>query len=384
MVSSTTLSDHLRHHASQYFGGADGARVHVQLRRTNRRINSTLHEFVVNVGENEHRVLVKQPSTLHLSSRSGLPAHDRPRLFPKALPEWKSRFEFRAMSAIERHVARLDDPRFAAVRVLDLLPDQHSLVLEKVGEQSLGRQLPRASLISAGPAARQCLDRTVRNSGAWLRRYHELPALEHTRPRGASRTVFVDALVRFTEYLARATGEASLERLGRELVERAEAVLPAVLPLGLGHGDYAPRNVLAGPTGQIRIIDTQARWQAPVYEDISHFLTAIKASPMQIMSRGLACRARFAAHLERQFLAGYFEDASIPLDRIRLFECQTLVERWAGLVHRSQESRGWKRLAKGGRAVWSKGFLQKLVDQLLAEVRTASSVTPLHASEIGR
>ncbi|WP_164100508.1 phosphotransferase [Candidatus Laterigemmans baculatus] len=336
------------------------------------------------VGEAEHRILVKQPSAQKPSTQKRSAAEpvadDRPRLFPKAQPEWKSRFEFRAMSAIEQHVAGLDDPRFGAVRVLELLPDQQSLVLEKVSEKSLGRWLFWASLRPSRHAPGGPLDQALRNAGAWLRRYHELPALEHTQPRGGSREEFLDPLARLCEFLARATRDGSLARLGLELTARATAILPPRFPLGLGHGDYAPRNVLAGPTGRIRVIDTLARWRAPIYEDLSQFLTALKASAPQVLSHGLLCRPQLAAHFERQFLSGYFEGDRIPLDRIRLFECLTLMERWAAMTYRFHEARGWKRLAKGGRAVWSKRFLHDRITHLLAETRTASSAPSLSAA----
>lgn len=381
MVPSANLIAHLRRHASWYFEDVCGEPVHVELRRTSRRTNSTLHEFVVGGGETEHVVLVKQPPRAPAQSLSG---PDRPRLFPKSRPELKSRFEYRAMAAIERHIARMGDPRFGAVRVLELLPDQQSLVMEKARERSLSGLLLRALPLPPRLATRERLGRIMRNCGSWLRRYHGLPGLKHTESRGAGRAVFVDAISRFTAYLARATGRPSFERLGAEMADVAEAVLPPELPLGLGHGDYAPRNVLTALTGQIRVIDTQGRWKAPIYEDISHFLTAIKASTPQVLTGGRFCRPRTAAYLERHFLAGYFEDQSVPLDRIRLFECQTLVERWSAMAYRAQESHGWKRLAKGGRAVWAHRFLRNLVDQLLAEAHAAPAATILQSDKVVR
>ena len=38
--------------------------------------------------------------------------------------------------------------------------------------------------------------------------------------------------------------KAFFRQVGASTIERAERVLPQELPLGLGHGDYAMRNIL--------------------------------------------------------------------------------------------------------------------------------------------
>lgn len=380
-MQAINLLDHLRRHAGRYFTDLCGP-VHVELRRTCRRTNSILQEYVVGCSSAEHTILVKQPATTSGAAVSASAGPDRPRLFPKALPESKSRFEFSAMAAIERHISQMNDPRFAAVRVFELLPDQQAMVMEKVKERNLSHLLLSDCYLPLRRAARARIDRIVRNCGSWLSCYHGLPELEHTQSRGSNRSTFVDAIVRFTEYLGRANERTYFEKLGRDIADAAEANLPQVLPLGLAHGDYAPRNVLAAPCGQIRVIDTQARWKAPIFEDISHFLVAIKASTPQVLSRGLACRPRRMANLERQFLYGYFGREDIPFCYIRLFECQTLIERWAAITYRARDSRGWKQIAKGGRASWANKFLRNLTGKLLYDLHTAA--TPSNAHEAVR
>lgn len=373
-MPSPSLAEHLRRHASRYFTDLCSEPIHVELRRISRRTNSILQEFVIGSSKIKHTVLVKQPTAPVQPTSSTATDSDRPRLFPKVLPELKSRFEFVAMAAIERHMGRADDQRFAAVRVLELLPGQQGLVMERARERNLAHLLLRGFPLPTARIARERIDRIVYNCGSWLRRYHGLPELEHTRTRGKSRGEFTKAVSRFTDYLGRSNGNADFMRLGREMVFAAEATLPRLLPLGLAHGDYAPRNVLAAPGGRIRVIDTLGRWKAPIYEDISHFLVAIKASTTQIMSRGLACRPRRVEQLERQFLSGYFETQCIPLDHIRLFECQALIERWAANTYRARDARNWKRLAKKGRVMWSDAFMRNLVDRLLDDVpRTPAS-----------
>lgn len=381
MVSFINITDHLRHHAKEYFADVRGEPDRVELQRTRRRINSTLHEFIISDGTTEYMILVKSPTPPKPGARGDSAGRDHPRLFPKVQREVKSRFEFQTMSAIEQHVARLGDPRFGAVRVFDLMPDGQSLVMEKVSERSLSELLRKPSLIAPAGESRQAFDCTVRNAGSWLRRYHALESLGHTQCRGASRADFIASISQFTRHAGEVGERAYYEWLGRELKEVAETILPTALPLGLSHGDYTPSNILAGPSGRIRIIDTLGRWRAPIYEDISRFLMTFKASAPQVRRLG-AHRSQSLVKLEHQFLAGYFEHEPIPLGCIRLFECQALVERAAAFAYRYRESRGWKRIIKGGRAAWWNGFLRRTAGRLLADARPAPGATHEHVKEV--
>lgn len=381
MVSSTNLSDYIRLNAADYFADVQGERVRVELRRTNRRINSTLHEFVVSDGRREHVILVKSPTPSKQRHSGTSDRKDHPRLFPKVRPEVKSRYEYETMSAIERHVASLADPRFGAVRMYDLLPDGQSLVMEKVRMPSLSELLRNPRRLSS-EEDRKVLERSVRNAGAWLRHYHSHETFSHTQPRGASRADFIASISEFVVHAAMIQSPAYFHSLGHRLVDLANAHLPPVLPLGLGHGDYTPSNVLAGIDGSIRVIDTLGRWKAPIYEDISRFLTMLSLSMPRGPGLGRSRPPLYLADLERHFLAGYFVNEHVPLSCIRLFQCQAILERAAAYSYRYHECRGWKRIVKGGRAKWWSVFMRRSLDRLLADTHAAPNNSRSSAQEL--
>ena len=96
----------------------------------------------------------------------------------------------------------------------------------------------------------------------------------------------------------------------------ARTALPNDLPLGTGHGDFAPRNILVGPDNQIAVLDTVSRWQVPVYEDVAGFLVALKASKSQVYGRRWLYDTRVLQDYEHRFLLGYFGQHALPVAAI--------------------------------------------------------------------
>ena len=107
--------------------------------------------------------------------------------------------------------------------------------------------------------------------------------------------------------------------------------LPLTLPLGLAHGDFAPRNVLADGNGRVTVLDTLARFQAPIYEDLGYFLNDMNTARLQTCSLGSAYSLRFLADCRSALLRGWSND---PLDHraIPLFEAQALLDRWCARI----------------------------------------------------
>lgn len=373
MAHLANLSDYLRKRASEYFGDMHGERVQVELRRTRRRINSTLHDFIVTDGNSEYALLVKSPTLPKPKSPTATANRDHPRLFPKVRPEEKSKYEFETMSAIEDHIARLADQRFAAVRMFELLPDGHSLVMEKVAAPSMNELLNRQRHTNPRSAPQPMLDRVARNAGAWLRYYHAHSPLKHTRSRNTTRTEFIESVSTFAEHAGRVSNRSYYECLIGELTSLAEWHLPPTMPLGLAHGDYTPSNVLADPDGRIRIIDTLGRWNAPIYEDLARFVTMLRLATRRVWASPPIDPPQHVARLEQQFLAGYFGDGAAPIGCIRIFQCQTLLACTAAYSYRYRESRGWKKIIKGGRAMRWNAFTRKSLERLIADIRPVPS-----------
>ncbi len=368
MKRPALLATHLREHAGQYFGDVS-SNPEVQLRWSSERINSTLYEFRIVAERARHTVLVKIPFAVSSPAANGrghatLP--DRPRLCPKPPRHEKCGWEYSALAEIERRVQELADERFAAVRMLDLLPAQSALVMEKVSARSLSRLLPRAARFRLGATPPELLE-AMHRAGAWLRLFHTWPAPPHAQTRHATRVEFVESVRAFTAFLAESGDAPFFASLETTLAAAARQSLPERLPAGWSHGDYAPRNVLVDRAGRVQVIDTMGRWRAPIYEDLGRFLCALHASVPQVWTHGWAYRRQVLCEFERRFLQGYFGAAPIPSAILRLFECLALLDRWASLVQSSRSARGLRGWAKGGRRWWWQSYFQQHMHGLLAQ-----------------
>jgi hypothetical protein len=374
MSTLSRLQTHLRQNAATYFADLAGGNVQVELLRPSHRLNSTLYEFQMSANSVRHAVMVKVPfseKTAVLARHPRATSDERPRLSAKPPLDWKSHYEFLALSTIERHVQGLEDPRFGAVRILDLLPEYSALVMEKADARSLNRVLLGASRFCRPGQNVAELDAAFHRAGAWLRTFHALRPLPHTQQRNQARDDFVNSIRDFTEYLAGSEDRSYFRVIRRTLTERSLRLLPQQLPLGLCHGDYAPRNVLLDRDGRVCAIDTLGNWQAPIYEDLGRFLCALHASVPQLWLRGWAYNQHTLDRLERQFLAGYFGAAEIPFGLIRAFECQALLDRWAAVVHSGRAARGPRRWAKLLRCGWWRGVFSRHLDRMVQRTTSA-------------
>ena len=122
------------------------------------------------------------------------------------------------------------------------------------------------------------------------------------------------------------------------------------------------------------MLDTVARWRAPIYEDIGRFLLALKASKLRVFGAGILYDARTIEQHERQFLCGYFERDCIPWTTVRLFEIQALMDKWSSLVQPVDVNR---RIWLGNRAVIGirVRFIRRYFQRLLREIEGSSSRT---------
>ena len=375
---------HLEARAGRYFPELAADHPTVRLVWRSVRLNSQLYEFAITGKAATRRVIVKVPfapkhvaGSVHHDRR---PAPDRPRLFPKADAYAKGLYEYRALGAIDAHFRGLCDRRFGTIRVFDLLPDPYTVVMEKATDPALAR-LVRKAHRGLRSSQWKLLEEGFRHAGAWLDQMHRLEPLEHTQPRNRRADDYFTATDRFIAFLKRCGGERGFfDRFPRELTEAAAALLPETLPLGTSHGDYAPRNLLLQRGGRVTVFDTLARWQAPIYEDVAHFLVALKTSMPQVLApRLLSDPARLAA-CEEAFLQAYFERTGIPRGVIRLFECQVLLERWTALVFRAEEAGGLRGVARRARVLLLKGgvtrHLASALRQAICEAEGDAATVP--------
>ena len=335
------FADHLREHAPRYFPESESLPVEVRSEWKEVRRGSTLYGFHLAMGPKRRRILVKVLSGEEdQEPPTGHPERDRPRLI-RSLglePEQRCRREYEALSVLHDHIHELQDPRFAAVPVYGTLPEERAIVMEFVARPALrdllGFPLPwrRAALNGAPDPAL-----LFRNAGAWLRMFHELERPEPLTTRHVRREEFVDFNREVTGFLARVVGPPSFfRRVAARVETAARSVLPEMLPAGLAHGDYALRNVLAGPEGAVTVIDTKAAWRTAIYEDIGYFLTDLKCNTVQVMSAGKALGSRISLY-ERAFIEGYF-GGTVPLAAIRLYGIQACLDKWAAIAARTKRA----------------------------------------------
>jgi len=258
----------------------------------------------------------------------------RPRLAPIVPPASRAALEFRALSAIAAALADADPDRLAAIPIHDLIDDR-TIVMGVLSWPSLDRILARRRMLGrlAGPPDGRAAVEAFRNAGRWLVRFRAL-ALSTEGPRLAARDDVLAALSDFGAYLGGSTAGVSPVD-GARAVSLAGAVLPPTLPTAPGHGDFAMRNLLVGPTAQVAVIDTRARWSIPIEEDLATLLVALRTNRLQSLTQGRAWSPRSLARFEAALLDGAaYERAARPV--LRVFELLLLWDKWA--AHRARES----------------------------------------------
>jgi len=290
---------------------------------------SSVQRVRIGVGTVERALVVKLPPGAVASPAPGGTAPGRPRVAPLLDAETKFENERDALRALERHFDALGDGRFGCVRMLDYLPDVRAIVMESAPGAPLRDLLARASRFRGSIGAADPTP-AIEAAGAWLRAFHGIPPLPHTRVREASRKDFIESIHRFADFLGSAHAAPRLmSRVAAVAEASALECLPRMLPLATSHGDLAPRNILIEPSGRVTVLDTRAAWCAPIYEDIGFFVVALRTPRVQAYSLGFAFGRRAIARYEEAFLRGYFGGEDPPASRLRLFELQALLDKWS-------------------------------------------------------
>lgn len=335
-TDATALAAHLRAHAARYFSGNGEGPAQVRLLSAEARALAALYRFAVGTGRNEQVVLVKAARhvrTEEEAARERAPV-ERPRITRFAEQDRRFVLEYQALARIQRHFARINDPRFGAIRVYELLPEHQALVMELVDQPTLRQLALRAGTRRSAPglaAVRQAFN----HAGAWLRSFHVMTTPAPLPSLHARRGDFIRFTDELTSYLAARGGQTSfLLELSMTMAARARAELPDELPLGITHGDYAMRNILVGAGQKVTVLDSLARHRTPIYRDIGSFLANLYCSGLPAVAHGAVLHPVRVADYRQQFLDGYFGGARPPEGAIRLHEAQALLERWSTVVWR--------------------------------------------------
>ena len=321
----TTISSIIESEGPSWLGDRGGVTSHRYVSFEQRR-RSTLAIVDVETADDRRRLLVKavEPSP-------AIPTNRSVRIVPRSAPGDRLADEY---VALERLAAMGDDERFFAVRPVGFY-EPSVMVMEWHPDSSLRERLVDRTV---GP---EWLLEVLQRTGAWLSRFHGLAENEVS---------VYDSLAEVTSILQRFEALAVSSPLGwpfrtvSQLAVERSRDLEAEVPLGLLHGDMAPRNLLVDDAGRVGGIDVAARWTAPILHDIASFLLSLQVGRHRTLHRDAA---RIDGFIDA-FLSGYGL-ADRWRGHLEVFCALVLLDRaWAaaGSVRRAPE---WLMLASEAR-----------------------------------
>jgi O-antigen/teichoic acid export membrane protein len=363
-----TIKSFLSRNAERYFPELNNAPIDIRLIDELNRSQSRIYRFQLASDGQVRYVRVKVPTYQNGQQSQGkLKLDRRPRRFSVADLEKKFQFEYLALSHIRKHFENLHDARFGTVNVLDSLPVLRGSVMEEIKAPTLTSLFVRENRLRLVSSSKT--SEAFAHAGAWLRAYHSLPIEASVRHQ--TREEFIEVNRKLSDYLSSKSGDhAYFQKLIEQITDSASRVLPESLPVGLSHGDYAMRNVLVGAGSRVTVLDTLACWRTAIYEDIGYFLTNLKLSWPQVMSQGIVFRQSLIKKFEETFLSGYFRNEPVPIQAVRLFEIQALLDRWSGRVARFEQlvADGSVPTAKRLKLTLESRYYRRSLDRLIQSV----------------
>jgi hypothetical protein len=366
---ATIFMDHIRQNAARYFEGLKPKQVEVKFEQKQERPSSVLYQFRVGDDVKNHGILVKVPTYRGrlLDEADNVP-FVKPDLYPKTNPQETPMLGYMALRSISEYFSSLGENHLGTIRVLDYLPEHQAIFTETSQDPNLRDLFLDASRLRPWVSSPD-LELSLQNVGKWLRLYHEMSKEDNVQTRHENRHEYVEAVNLLTDFLSSSLGDKSFfQTVAFELEEIALQILPERMPLGLGHGDFAMRNILVGANGRITVLDTFAKWRTPIYEDIGYFLSALKLAAPQVISQGLVFSPVQLAAYERAFLTGYFEQKPIPCSEIRLYEMLSLLDKWSSIVTHFHRRGGKFRNFGAVKAALTNRYLKISAKRLLIEI----------------
>jgi hypothetical protein len=249
----------------------------------------------------------------------------RPRLRQEAATaEQLTLLEWAGLTAIEGACG--DVAGLGVVRPLLLMPEDAGLVMTYVDAPTLRSTVLGVSRLRR---TRECLDGAVAGcalAGRWLRTYQERSTASDRPVRQGTREDVTDQLRAYGAYLDspawRRMATAGADLVGRKLPQR--------LPLALGHGDFAPRNMLMRD-GRLTVIDPLPRWQVPAYDDLCRFLVGIRLIGEQVHTHGLAFSSETLDALEEAAVVAYL-GPDADRSPLRAYQLLILMDKWTAML----------------------------------------------------
>jgi hypothetical protein len=365
---TSVFIEHIRKSAPKYFPRFRHESIHVQLLTREQRATAVLYRFQVSDNAQVRSVFVKVPHLASPKDRVRGTLSEKPLLYPKTDVRERHWLQYTALTTIYDYFTSLNKESLGAIRVLDYLPQYHALFTEESSDPRLRKIFLENNRMYSAWTTDQLMD-VFENVGTWLRVYHTMPKEEDVKIRHSKREDYLEDVLKLTEFLGKSLRDGPFfHRVAVTVTSRASQVLPESLPLGLGHGDYAMRNILIGSNARVTVLDTFAKWRTPIYEDIGYFLNELKMSYPQVISQGLAFSSAQLHTYECAFLRGYFEKQSIPYAAIRLYEMLALLDKWSSVVAKSSQQQRLTRITSRLRMILINRYFEKRTKSLLAEI----------------
>jgi hypothetical protein len=308
-----------------------GAGPPVELRLLRERPRALLYRIDVGEGPGRRLLLAKVRRGWPGSAQQ---AGARPRLVPDLLPAAEqTALEFAGLTAIHA-LFGADGQEFGAVRPLEHLAAEDAIVMEYVDAPTVRDVLAggRRAALPGRRSARLRRADACRRSGAWLAAFQQQMPHEGLPARQATRDEVVDRFQAFTQFLTGRLGARAVGDAARSGARLAADVLPERLPLAVGHGDYAPRNLFALSNGRVAVFDPLCRWRVPRLEDLCRFLVAVRLQAAQLHTHGAAYGTRELDRCEAALIGGYRGAQDLPLPELRCYQLLITLDRWCALL----------------------------------------------------
>ena len=373
--------EHIRKNAPGYFPRIAADKTSVILRVKQERPSATLYKFNVTDETRAYSIVVKVPlrNLLLIDARETI--YEKPSLFQKADAQDMHWLQYTALTSIYEYFANLNNEQLGAIHVLDYLPQYQAILMEESRDPSLQRLFLREHRLHL-MLNEHDLTSAFRNAGKWLQKYHTMPKEDGVQIRHQNREDYFEAILKLTDFLSKAWGdEAFFKQTASIVVQNGREILPEALPLGLGHGDYAMRNILIGANDRVTILDTFAKWRVPIYEDIGYFLNGLRTSYSQVVTQGLLFSDNQIAAYEKAFLQGYFESTNIPYLNIRLYEALALLDKWSSVINNYHRRSAKLKNFGGVKALMTSRYFKKYTLSLLKQISEVETSRPYSALE---
>lgn len=362
------FEERIHQNAKRYFPELITSSISVQLRGKEVRPSAILYRYKVNDDTKTYPVIIKVLVRDPARDKAKRSLHEKPSLFLKADTQEMHWLQYTALTSIYDYFAQLNNEHLGAVQVLDYLPQYQAVFMEESANPSLQKLLLREKRFQDLFTGRD-LTPAFYYAGKWLQEYQKMPKESGVQTRHQNKDDYKEAIVMLTDFLARTWGDKPFfKQTASVIVRNGEDVLPDLLPLGLGHGDYALRNILVSSDARVTVLDTFSKWRVPIYEDIGYFLNSLRTSYFQVLSQGLLfSSSRFEAY-ESAFLNGYFGSGCIPYLNVRLYEILALLDKWSYLVSLYHKKSTRLRFFGGAKALLASRYFKNRTKILLGQL----------------